>query len=192
VALLPAVEGMTEAAANALLKTLEEPPNNSYLILQSAHPSQLLSTIVSRCQTWRLDPVYGSDIHQWLALNSSRPVPDLLLDYTGGAPLLALQLLESDQAAALAAQLVMLQQYCEQKLDLYELIAALPDDEQLVTTLSWFVKQQCWQRQDQLQMKQMQLLSRLQQWSRERTLVQGQNSQLSLAALLLQLRSALL
>lgn len=36
-------------AANAFLKTLEEPPGQSHLLLLSAHPDQLLETILSRC-----------------------------------------------------------------------------------------------------------------------------------------------
>ncbi|NDC15377.1 MAG: DNA polymerase III subunit delta' [Synechococcaceae bacterium WB9_2_170] len=46
---LEAVEAMAEGAANALLKTLEE-PGDGLLILLSAAPEQLLSTIRSRCQ----------------------------------------------------------------------------------------------------------------------------------------------
>ncbi len=41
---------MNEAAANALLKTLEEPPAKTYLFLITAKPHLLLSTILSRCQ----------------------------------------------------------------------------------------------------------------------------------------------
>ena len=46
---LEAAEAMAEAAANALLKTLEE-PGDGLLILISAAPEQLLTTIRSRCQ----------------------------------------------------------------------------------------------------------------------------------------------
>ncbi len=41
---------MTEEAQNALLKTLEEPPGRSLLILVSSNPTSLLPTIRSRCQ----------------------------------------------------------------------------------------------------------------------------------------------
>lgn len=41
---------LTNPAQNALLKTLEEPPNNTTLILISANKNQLLETIISRCQ----------------------------------------------------------------------------------------------------------------------------------------------
>jgi DNA polymerase III subunit delta' len=40
---------LMEQAANAFLKTLEEPPRNSHLLLVSAYPDQLLETILSRC-----------------------------------------------------------------------------------------------------------------------------------------------
>ncbi|HEY5645148.1 MAG TPA: hypothetical protein VIS76_04355 [Pseudomonadales bacterium] len=42
---------MNPSAANALLKTLEEPPADTYLILSSSRPARLLPTIVSRCQS---------------------------------------------------------------------------------------------------------------------------------------------
>ncbi|WP_337880613.1 DNA polymerase III subunit delta' [Rheinheimera sp.] len=191
VVILPDAEQMSEAAANALLKTLEEPPKDSFLLLLCAHPAQLLPTIRSRCQHWSLAPVFGADIQQWLAQHSSRPVPDFLLDYTGGAPLLALELLESDKAAAISAQLVLLEQYVEQKLDLYHVLQSLPDDEQLPMTLNWFLKQQLWTKAGGGQSKQLQLVAKLQQWQKDRALVSGQNSQLNLAALLLFIRTAL-
>lgn len=191
-AIIPQAELMTEAAANALLKTLEEPPQNSFLILQSAHPAQLLPTILSRCQSWALAPVYGEQIETWLQEHSSRPVPDFLLQYVGGAPLLALKLLESDEAAAISAQLVMLKKFVSAQLDMYELLAHLPDTEQLASTLFWFIRQELWNKGGEMQLKHHQLLVSLQQWSRDRQLITGQNAVLNLSALLVQLRSALL
>lgn len=47
-------EKMNKAAANALLKILEEPPENTYFILLAEHTSTIPATILSRCQTWRL------------------------------------------------------------------------------------------------------------------------------------------
>lgn len=43
-------ETMTEASANAFLKTLEEPPSHARFLLVSGSPERLLPTIVSRCQ----------------------------------------------------------------------------------------------------------------------------------------------
>ncbi len=191
IALLGQAELMTEAAANALLKTLEEPPENSFLMLQSAHPAQLLPTILSRCQSWALAPVYGPQIEHWLQEHSSRPVPDFLLHYAGGAPLLALKLLETDEAATISAQLVMLKQFVSAQLDLFELLAHLPDTEQLASTLFWFVRQELWQKGADMQLKHHQLLLSLQQWGRDKQLISGQNAALNLSALLVQLRAAL-
>jgi DNA polymerase-3 subunit delta' len=48
---------MNPQAQNALLKTLEEPPPSSILVLVTPTPGSLLSTIRSRCQTLRLQPL---------------------------------------------------------------------------------------------------------------------------------------
>lgn len=50
-------EKMNDAASNALLKTLEEPPETTFIILLTSRPDSLLSTIRSRCQTIRFAPV---------------------------------------------------------------------------------------------------------------------------------------
>lgn len=57
---------MNDAASNALLKTLEEPPSTTYLILITSRPDALLSTIRSRCQTIRFAPVVESEIEDLL------------------------------------------------------------------------------------------------------------------------------
>ncbi|MFM8471622.1 MAG: ATP-binding protein [Limisphaerales bacterium] len=49
VAVIVAADRLNTQAANAFLKTLEEPPSRSILILLTAEPQQLLETIVSRC-----------------------------------------------------------------------------------------------------------------------------------------------
>ena len=56
------VEQLTDEAANALLKTLEEPHEDTLLILTASQPDSLLPTIVSRCQHIRFDPVAEDDI----------------------------------------------------------------------------------------------------------------------------------
>ena len=48
---------LTPEAGNALLKTLEEPPGDSLIILTSGHAEQLLPTILSRCQKVRFNPL---------------------------------------------------------------------------------------------------------------------------------------
>ncbi len=64
-------EKMNDAAANALLKTLEEPPETTYIILITARPDALLSTIRSRCQTIRFVPVGLRETEEFLIRENS-------------------------------------------------------------------------------------------------------------------------
>ena len=62
---IEAAEAIAEAAANALLKTLEE-PGHGLLILLTAAPERLLSTIRSRCQLIRFLRLDSAAMHQVL------------------------------------------------------------------------------------------------------------------------------
>jgi DNA polymerase III subunit delta' len=53
---LERADTMNDEAANALLKTLEEPPDYVVRLLLTARPTQVLPTIASRCQPVRFDP----------------------------------------------------------------------------------------------------------------------------------------
>lgn len=53
---------LTVQAQNALLKTIEEPPNGVYLILLSDSLEMILDTIQSRCQIYKLTPLGKDDI----------------------------------------------------------------------------------------------------------------------------------
>ena len=57
VAIINNAERMTPAAANSFLKTLEEPPTKTLIILIASNPHQLLPTVVSRCQGIRFYPL---------------------------------------------------------------------------------------------------------------------------------------
>ncbi|MCP4601036.1 MAG: DNA polymerase III subunit delta' [Proteobacteria bacterium] len=57
VAIIDPADLMTEPAANALLKTLEEPRQGSFLVLISSRVSSLLATVRSRCQLVRFRPL---------------------------------------------------------------------------------------------------------------------------------------
>ena len=92
VVLVQGAERLTEAAANALLKTLEEPRPNTYFLLQTDVSASLLATIYSRCQNWLLNvPSLGvaqtwlqsqyhaetAEIHTALRINYGRPLQAL-------------------------------------------------------------------------------------------------------------------
>lgn len=81
------------AAANALLKTLEEPAAHVVIILLSDHPSFLPATIRSRCQNISFSPPVRAIAKSWLMENLAAPADaDLLLNLAENAPLKALSL----------------------------------------------------------------------------------------------------
>jgi DNA polymerase III subunit delta' len=88
VALLLRFEEANDSAANALLKTLEEPPPQVILILTADSPERLLPTITSRCEHLRLRPLSVGDLRE--GLQSRWEVPplqdDLLAHISGGRP----------------------------------------------------------------------------------------------------------
>jgi len=86
-------EAMNINAANALLKTLEEPEPHTQFVLVSDQPSQLPATLRSRCQQWPIKPPEFSVGQAWLACQlASEQQPDVLLRAAGGRPLQALKL----------------------------------------------------------------------------------------------------
>ena len=96
VMLLSPADCMNVNAANSLLKLLEEPPPDSYLILVADRPARLPATIRSRCahMEFRIPPV--DDALAWLQTQGlSGANARLLLELAGGAPLTALALAES-------------------------------------------------------------------------------------------------
>lgn len=78
---------MTPAAANSLLKALEEPPAGSHILLISDRPSALLATIRSRCQRLRLAGADAALAQGWLEQQATGAAT--LLPLSCGAPLRA-------------------------------------------------------------------------------------------------------
>src|SRR6266550_3577445 len=72
-------EYMNDQAANALLKTLEEPPPTTNLILTTTNPTALLATIRSRCQVIRFAPIAAEQIEKFLIEEKAMPVDDAVL-----------------------------------------------------------------------------------------------------------------
>jgi DNA polymerase-3 subunit delta' len=66
-------ERLSDEAQNALLKTLEEPPPDSYLVLLTTAPDQLLATTRSRCQQVPFGPLPDEFIHAMLAARPEMP-----------------------------------------------------------------------------------------------------------------------
>ncbi|AUX72396.1 DNA polymerase III subunit delta' [Erwinia pyrifoliae] len=93
---LPDAQQLTEAAANALLKTLEEPPKNTWFLLSSREPSRLLPTLRSRCLLWHLAPPDEGQSLQWLQKHCAAGLNErsAALRLSAGAPAAALAFLD--------------------------------------------------------------------------------------------------
>lgn len=103
-------ERMNKAAANSLLKTLEEPVARTLLMLLSDHPSRLLPTIRSRCQRFAFPHPEQDAAIQWLESQACSGDAGTLLHLAGGAPLKALGM---DSAETLGRRLEMLKAFIE-------------------------------------------------------------------------------
>ncbi len=92
IALITGADTMNRAAANALLKTLEEPAARSVCVLVADNPAQLPPTVISRCQQIPLSVESREDALGWL----SQQLPEgddaaAALDTARGAPLRAVR-----------------------------------------------------------------------------------------------------
>lgn len=97
-------EALNHIAANALLKTLEEPPGALRFVLSSGSPQNLLPTLRSRCQAVRLAVPAPDAARAWL---EAQGVADaaVLLDAAGQQPLAALAHAQAGRDAAAWRQL---------------------------------------------------------------------------------------
>lgn len=99
--LIRRAEEMSIGAANALLKTLEEPRQGTHFILLTSRPDRLLSTIRSRTLPVRFAPLSDAILRGIL---TARGVPDerqdLALELAAGSASAALSLTDAEESAA--------------------------------------------------------------------------------------------
>jgi DNA polymerase-3 subunit delta' len=97
IAILDPAEAMNRNAANSLLKTLEEPPLGTLLMLVSHRPMLLPVTVRSRCQSVNFNIPPGTVTQAWLAAQTTQKTPSLppVLMLADEAPLTVLERLES-------------------------------------------------------------------------------------------------
>lgn len=111
VALIHPAEAMNRNAANALLKTLEEPAGEVVLLLVSHDASRLSATIRSRCQALHLRPPSKSEALEWLQSTekANRDDAALALQAAAGSPLQAATLLQQGRVVEFRGILEQLQ-----------------------------------------------------------------------------------
>ena len=98
VLLVHPAEAMNPAAANALLKTLEEPPPRTVILLVTDRIGRLLATIKSRCQRLMVPSPDEATALQWLKAQGIAEAPAALAQ-AGGAPLNAMAFADADYQA---------------------------------------------------------------------------------------------
>lgn len=91
IALVHPAEDMNANSANALLKSLEEPPAGAFFLLVSHRPARLPPTIRSRCVAVPVGVPDPESARSWLASQGVKEA-EKWLSYASGAPLAALEL----------------------------------------------------------------------------------------------------
>ncbi|MDT0576642.1 AAA family ATPase [Croceicoccus sp. F390] len=103
VIIIDSIDDLEKSAANALLKSLEEPPSGTFFLLVSHRPGGLLPTIRSRCRVLRFPPLDRADLQQVLSgfdLDADPAMQQAALIAAGGAPGAARAFIDHDLASA--------------------------------------------------------------------------------------------
>ncbi len=129
IVIIDRAEQLNTAAANALLKTLEEPRQNSLLILLNEQISQVLATLRSRCQIYKFPAVKTDQASTWLKQNCEASNIEELLFFAPGAPLLAKHFTEANFAEHRQHWLAQFQALLTQKIDPLMIAKQCSDDE---------------------------------------------------------------
>ncbi len=98
VVIISKADAMTPEAANAFLKTLEEPHENITIILTTSKQEALLPTIMSRCQLIRCEPLGTSEISQFLIdnYNLDGEKAETVANFARGSLVRAIEFLDDD------------------------------------------------------------------------------------------------
>ncbi|MAT80099.1 MAG: hypothetical protein CMJ29_01760 [Phycisphaerae bacterium] len=89
--ILDEAELIDPSGQNALLKTLEEPPPDTWIVMVTSRPERLLQTVRSRCEHVRFGPLLDDEIREWI----SQTMPDVsnvdwIVQWADGAPGMAM------------------------------------------------------------------------------------------------------
>lgn len=93
------VDYFTQEAMHVLLKTIEDPPDNTYFLLYCYNKNSLLSTLLSRCYYWFISTPSEEEGMVWLNNQikiKKRIMMSVALKLYDGSPIAAQKLLESD------------------------------------------------------------------------------------------------
>ncbi len=124
---------MNSAAANALLKTLEEPTGSNILVLVTARPHQLPLTVLSRCQRIKFQPLRSGDMINILEERFSveAQMSSTLAAISGGSLGKALEIRDNDFAQR-REELIGKMAIISTPLDFFPVLAAMGNDRDLI------------------------------------------------------------
>lgn len=108
-------ETMTEEAANCILKTLEEPPETSRIILITSFPHRLLPTIRSRCQAFPFHPLGREEVLRYLEDHLPEDHPEMRASLAEGSIAVALRLDLEETLGQRDRMLELLTSWCGQE-----------------------------------------------------------------------------
>lgn len=142
VVVIDRADALNANAANALLKSLEEPPEGTVIILVTDRPHQLPATIRSRCRSLAIRAVRQEEALEWLAEQGVYGEASGLLCAASGSPLGALSLRGTDSAATRLLRFEDMMGVISGKLDplaIAEMWASQAVEMDLAWLASWFL-----------------------------------------------------
>lgn len=93
-AIIYGIDSINLHSANALLKTLEEPPKNTSIILVADSIVNLPATVISRCQLLKFRPLSSDDMLEWLKnFSLSKEEKETVINLSFGRPGIALNMM---------------------------------------------------------------------------------------------------
>ena len=105
IVLIEPADALNQAASNALLKILEEPPENTLFILVTSQAQKLIATIRSRCQLLDFRGPSLEEAREFLTVEKIT-YDESLLSFTGGSPFNAIKELENQSERDVITQLL--------------------------------------------------------------------------------------
>ncbi len=141
VCVIDSAEAMTTEAANALLKTLEDPPDHCLFLLISSRPEHLLPTIRSRCIALRFSPLPLTDVYEYLMKHASMEPTDakLVATFSEGRLGQALHLDPEELKVKLRQYWTLLfGEHLTSATQIFEISDSLVKSQQVAEAIQWF------------------------------------------------------
>jgi len=141
IVLISPADSMNSAAANALLKTLEEPSRSTRFLLVSSHPDRLAATVRSRCRRVPVSLPDRKTAREWVsrATGAEARKVDAWLAYCAGAPLRAYRMSQSEDGQVLEALVEVMMRLPGEPLGSAESLAALEPRSWVPALQAWCV-----------------------------------------------------